>query len=308
MSSYAPAAAVRRRTAARAWRLRGVYAFLVPSFLLLLAFDYLPFVLAIWRSLYDWNGLTIANYIGLQNYQEILADRYFWTSVRVVLIILAFNLTLPLLGPILVAEAIFNLVSRRSQYFWRTLLIVPAVVPMLVHLLLWRFIYNPVNGPANLLLKSLGLPPQTWLADANLALPAYLAIGFPWAGGVWMLIYLAGLINISQEVVDASVIDGASRFRRILHIDLPLIMGQLKLSVILTCIGTLQQFVGIFVLTAGGPNFATYVPGMYLYDSGFGRGRMGFASAIGVIIFVAVLALTYVNQRYMKSSVEYEAK
>jgi raffinose/stachyose/melibiose transport system permease protein len=308
VSSSSPAAIARARTLPRAWRLRGVYVFLVPAFLLLIAFDYLPFALAIWRSFYDWNGLTIANFIGIQNYQEILNDRYFWTSVRVVGIILLFNLTLPLIGPILVAEAIFNLVSKRSQYFWRTLLIVPAVVPMLVHLLLWRFIYNPFNGPANLLLKSLGLPPQTWLADQNLALASYLAIGFPWAGGVWMLIYLAGLINIPNEVIDASIIDGASRFRRILHIDLPLIMGQIKLSLILTCIGTLQQFVGIFVLTAGGPNFATYVPGMYLYDSGFGRGRMGFASAVGVMIFVVVLALTYVNQRYMKSSVEYEAR
>ena len=307
MISPSPAAA-RVRSAPRAWRLRGVYVFLVPSFLLLIAFDYLPFVLAIWRSLYDWNGTTISNFIGLQNYQEILTDSYFWGSVRVISIILAFDMTLPLLGPILVAEAIFNLRSTRAQYFWRTLLIVPAVVPMLVHLLLWRFIYNPVNGPANLLLKSLGLPPQTWLADASLALPAYLAIGFPWAGGVWMLIYLAGLINIPNEVIDASVIDGASRFRRILHIDLPLITGQIKLSLILTCIGTLQQFVGIFILTAGGPNFSTYVPGLYLYEAGFGRGRMGYASAVGVIIFLVVLALTYVNQRYMESSTEYEAR
>lgn len=288
--------------------MRGVYAFLVPAFVLLILFDYVPFFLAIWRSLYDWNGTTISNFVGLENYCEILADTYFWTSVKVIAVILAFNLTLPLFGPLLVAEAIFNLVSRRSQYFWRTLLIVPAVVPALVHLLLWRFIYNPVNGPANMLLKALGLPPQTWLADSNLALPAYLFIGFPWAGGVWMLIYLAGLINISTEVIDASVIDGASRFRRIIHIDMPLILGQIKLSVILTCIGTLQQFVGIFILTAGGPSFSTYVPGLYLYDSGFGRGRMGFASAIGVIIFMVVLVLTYLNQRYMKSAVEYEAK
>jgi ABC-type sugar transport system permease subunit len=280
----------------------------VPSLLLLVACDYLPFVLAIWRSLYDWNGMTISNFVGLQNYHEIFSDGYFWTSVKVVAIILAFNLTLPLIGPILVAEAIFNLTSKRSQYFWRTLLIVPAVVPVLVHLLLWRFIYNPVNGPANLLLKSLGLPPQTWLADASLALPAYLAIGFPWAGGVWMLIYLAGLMNIPNEIVDASVIDGATRFRRILHIDLPLITGQIKLSLILTCIGTLQQFVGIFILTAGGPSFSTYVPGLYLYDQGFGRGRMGYASAVGVVIFAVVLGLTYLNQRYMKSSVEYEAR
>ena len=292
----------------RAWRLRGVYLFLLPSLVLLAVFDYWPFVLALWRSLYDWNGMTISNYIGFQNYVEIFQDKYFWQSVQVVVIILIFNMTLPLIGPILVAEAIFNLASTRAQYFWRTLLIVPAVVPYLVHLLLWKFIYNPVNGPANLLLAALGLPPQTWLADSSLALPSYLFIGFPWAGGVWMLIYLAGLINIPTEIIDASIIDGATRLRRIVHMDMPLIMGQIKLSIILTCINTIQQFVGLFILTSGGPNFATYVPGLYLYDKGFGSGRMGYASAVGVLIFFAVLLFTYINQRYVKSSVEYEAK
>ena len=177
----------------------------------------------------------------------------------------------------------------------------------MVSLLLWKFIFHPVGGPANLLLKGLGLPPQTWLADPDLVLPSYLFIGFPWAGGVWMLIYLAGLMNISPEVLDASTIDGATRLQRILRIDLPLIVGQIKLSAVLTCIGTLQNFAGILILTGGGPSFATYVPGLYLYIKGFADRRMGYASAVGVIIFSVMFMLTYFNMKYIRTSAEYEA-
>lgn len=289
------------------WRKRTAYLFLVPMFTLLLVFEYYPFLTALYRSFFIWDGFALSTFVGLDNYKEILSDAIFWKSIKVVLIMLGFSLTFPLAGPIVAAELVFNLRSARMRYFWRVVMIIPAIVPGMVGILLWGFIYNPQDGFLNLLLKALHLPTQTWLGDPKLALPSLLFMGFPWVGGTWMLVYLAGLLNIPGEIIDACIVDGCSTFRRIVAIDLPLLLGQIKLSVILTCIGALQGFVTVMVLTDGGPFFATMVPGLYLFRQAFGRSRLGYASAVGVLLFIAILGLTVINNRYVKSSVEYEA-
>jgi len=289
------------------WRMRTAYLFLLPMFILLATFQYWPFILAIARSFYIWDGHALSKFIWFDNYVDILSDPIFWKSMRVVAISTVFNLTLPLAGPIISAELLFNLHNQRARYFWRVVMIIPSVVPGMVGTLLWGYIYNPQNGFLNLMLKSVGMQPQTWLADPKLALPSLLFVGFPWVGGTWMLVYLAGLLNISRDIVDASVVDGCSVWRRIWSIDLPLLLGQIKLSVILTCMGTLQGFVGTLVLTGGGPFYATIVPGIYLYNQAFGRSRLGYASAVGVIMSILILGLTIINNRYVKSSVEYDA-
>jgi raffinose/stachyose/melibiose transport system permease protein len=291
----------------RIWRQRVAYLFLVPMFVLLLTFEYYPFGLAIFRSFFIWDGFATTIFVGLGNYIDILKDPIFWKSIRVVLIMMFFDLTIPLAGPVIAAEMVFNLHNERMRYFWRVVMIIPAVVPGLVNILLWGFIYNPQDGFLNVTLKLLHLPTQIWLADPKLALPCFLFIGFPWVGGTWMLVYLAGLINIPTEVIDASIVDGCGPLRRIIAIDLPLILGQLKLRMILTCMGALQQFVSVLVLTDGGPYFATMVPGLYLFRQAFDRNRLGYASAVGVILFVFIFVLTFINNRYVKSSVEYEA-
>jgi raffinose/stachyose/melibiose transport system permease protein len=276
-------------------------------FVLLFTFEYYPFALAIFRSLFIWDGFAKSIFVGLGNYIDILRDPIFWKSIRVVLIMMLFELTIPLAGPLISAELLFNLRNERMRYFWRVVMIIPAIVPGLVNILLWGFIYNPQDGFLNVILKMLHLPTQIWLADPSLALPCLLFIGFPWAGGVWMLVYLAGLINIPSEIIDASIVDGCGPLRRVFAIDLPLILGQIKLRVILTCMGALQSFVSVLVLTDGGPYFATMVPGLYLFRQAFDRSRLGYASAVGVILFLIILILTFTNNRYVKSSVEYEA-
>jgi raffinose/stachyose/melibiose transport system permease protein len=289
------------------WRKRTAYLFLLGTFALLITFEYWPFILAVVRSFFVWDGRSLQKFTGVSNYVQILTDPVFWKAMRNVAIMMAFNLTLPLAGPIVSAELLYNLRSQRARYFWRVVMIIPSVVPGMVGTLLWGYIYNAQNGFLNIMLKSVGLPPQTWLSDPKLALPSLLFVGFPWVGGTWMLVYLAGLLNIPSEIKDASVVDGCSTWRRIVAIDLPLLLGQIKLSVILTCMGTLQGFVGTLVLTNGGPFFATIVPGIYLYNQAFGRSRLGYASAVGVIMSVLILGLTIINNKYVKSSVEYEA-
>jgi len=298
------APAVRRRASLpqRIWRMRLVYAFLVPAFVLLAIFEYWPTYLVLKEAFYDWDGFRINSYVGLANFQELAHDPVFRQSLRNIFIILVFYLTIPFAMPIVIAETVFNLASERAQKFWRVFLLIPAIVPFLVILLLWQYLYNPVDGFLNNVLKALGQPPQLWLSSPTTSLRSYMAIEFPWASGTYMLIYLAGLQNIAQDVIDASRLDGASTWTRILRIDLPLIMGQIKLIAVLTIIQTFQRFVGVLILTDGGPANATMLPGLYLFQRAFQSHRLGYASAVGLTIFLFILTLTLINQFLLKSS------
>ncbi len=285
----------------RLWRLRLVYAFLMPAFVLLVLFEYYPAFLAFKESFFDWDGFRIENFIGLANFQELFRDPVFILSIKHISLIFLFQLTVPFLMPIVIAEAIFNLASERMQKFWRVFLLIPVIVPNLVTLLLWQYLYNPVDGFLNTVLHAMGQQPQLWLSAPKSALWSYIFIGFPWASVTSMLIYLAGLQNIPQDVLDASKLDGAGTWRRIFTIDLPLIRGQIKLFAVLTIIETFQRYVFIYILTEGGPANATMVPGVYLFLKAFQSYRLGYASAVGLVMFLFILVLTLINNFLLKS-------
>ncbi len=285
----------------RMWRMRLMYLFILPAFLLLAIFEYYPSVLVFREAFYDWDGFRINNFIGLANFRELARDPVFHTSLKNIFIILVFYLTIPFAMPIIIAEVIFNLVSERAQKFWRVFMLVPAIVPFLVILLLWQYLYNPVDGFLNNVLKSAGQEPKLWLSSPQTSLRSYMLIEFPWASGTYMLIFLAGLQNISQDIIDASRLDGASTWTRIFRIDLPLIMGQIKLIAILTVIQTFQRFVGVLILTDGGPANSTMLPGLYLFQRAFQSHRLGYASAVGLVIFLFILILTLINQFLLKT-------
>ncbi|MDI7246479.1 MAG: sugar ABC transporter permease [Bacillota bacterium] len=303
---------MKRRTVRREIeRKKFVYLFLAPTFVLLLLFEYYPAVSAVYHSFFDWDGFYVNRFIGLANYREILFDDWVLrTSVANMLKLMAFGLGVGLVMPIFVAEVLFSLRSIRWKYIYRVLLVLPALIPGIVGMLLWGYIYEPTYGLANQLLRAVGLGSlaREWLGDPKVALYALMFMGFPWVGGIGVLIYLAGLQNIPQEVLDCCKLDGAHGIIRFFKVDLPLIMGQVKLNVIMGFIGGIQGFGVQLILTKGGPGFATMVPGLVLYDNAFKYGRMGYASAIGVCMFVTIMGLTYANMKYLKSGIEYQAK
>jgi raffinose/stachyose/melibiose transport system permease protein len=131
-------------------------------------------------------------------------------------------------------------------------------------------------------------------------------MGFPWVGGVTMLIYLAGFMAIPREIIDAAIVDGAVGWHRFWHIELPLIQGQLKLTVVLAFIGNLQGFQTQLIMTNGGPGYATMVPGLRLYQAAVVDGKLGYASAIGLILFIVIFSLTLINQRYISGGQQFE--
>jgi raffinose/stachyose/melibiose transport system permease protein len=291
------------------WSTLQAYLFLLPTFALIGLFSYYPAVLALYHSLTDWNGVLIAKYVGLNNFREMVRDQVLLASLSNMLTVVLWSLIITLTVPLLVAELIYSLRSHRAQYWYRLLFVAPIVVPFVVTLLVWRFIYDPDLGLLNALLDRLGIAYQSrWLGDPNLALYCLLFIGFPFAAGTNVLIYLAGLQGIGESVIDAAKLDGAVGLRRIISIDLPLIMGQVRLLGILSLIGGIQGFGAQLVLTRGGPGYATMVPGMWMYETAFSYSRMGYASAIGTSMFIVILGLTLVIMRSVESSTEYTPK
>jgi ABC-type sugar transport system permease subunit len=236
-------------------------------------------------------------------------DRYLTIGIANMVILILAGAVKTLTFPLFVAEIIFHLRSRATQYWARTAFVVPTVVPAVATILVWRFIYDPNLGLANQFLKSVGLSAWThsWLGEPGYALGAIIGIGFPWVGAFPLLVLYAGLIAIPAELLEAATVDGASPLRRIWSLHLPLLLSQVKLLLILVFIGGIQDFTGIFILTEGGPLDSTYVPGLELYFNATRFDRLGYASAIGVVLFIVIMAVTIVQLRFVRSATEYQA-
>jgi raffinose/stachyose/melibiose transport system permease protein len=237
-----------------------------------------------------------------------LEDKELLISAWHMLLLVLANLLLQV-PSVLLAVVLYHLRSKRVQYGFRVLFVMPMVVPGMVGMLLWMFIYNPQVGLLNRALATLGIIPSplsgpTWLADTNLALVSLMFMGFPYINPIALLIYLAGLERIPQDLNDAALIDGASALQRFWRVEIPMILGQIKLMFILGIIGGIQDYGRVLIMTGGGPYNATTVPGLIMYNRAFRYAQMGYASAIGVVMFLVILGLTVINMRYFRTHEE----
>ena len=298
-----------RRGLETVWRARFSYLLILPTLLLLLTFNYYPAFSGLYHAFTDWNPVGHSPWVGLENFRFLMGDRFFLSSFRNALILVVVSIAKTLTVPLLVAELIFNLKNRYTQYWMRTMFVIPIVLPAVVEILVWNNIYDPSIGLLNEALKLMGLEEWTrvWYGDPNVALSSIIFIGVPWVNAFALLIFYGGLISISDEIIDSSKVDGANVFRRFWSIDLPLLMGQVKLLLILNFINAVQTFELVFLTTGGGPGDATYVPALELYYMAMRMDRMGVASAIGMILFLIILAGTIINMRYVRTSTEFEA-
>ena len=286
-------------------RYRQAYLMITITFILLLTFNYYPAFMGLYRAFFIYDIGKAPIFTGVNNFITLFtADKVFIDSFRNVAIQTVWRVFSALVFPFLAAELIFGLSNPSHKYAYRLAMILPIVVPGMVYLLLWQFIYDGTHGLLNALLKSIGLASwqRPWLGDPRTALGAVTLMGFPWVGGVNVLIYLAGLQGITSEIIDSAKIDGCVGGQRIWFIDIPLIRPQLKLIAVLSIIGALQGWGAMFVMTKGGPGYATMVPGLWMYNNAFFWNKMGYASAIGMVLFIVILALTVINMKFVKSA------
>ena len=286
------------------WQNKMAYLLLSPLIIGLLITCYYPPISGLYHSFFDWNVTGSATFIGLDNFKELFSDPVFLNSVPTLLKLMLPRLLISVVVPLIMAELIFSVKNKKWQYNYRVMVLLPMVAPGMVYTLLWQKIYDPQLGLLTTILRGLGLIGQdqivNWLGDVNLVIPSLIFMGFPWIGGTSVLIYMSGLMDISGEVIEATVLDGCSTLQRIIHIDLPLLMGQVKYFLVFGLIGAIQDYNSQLILTEGGPGYTTYVPGYYMYIKAFTANRMGYASAVGFVMFIVIFLLTIFIMRYKK--------
>ncbi len=209
--------------------------------------------------------------------------------------------------PIIAAVVLHHIISDRAGYAYRIMFVIPMVVPAMVFFLMWKYFYEPNAGVLNEVLRSAGLLESTeiiqWLSSEVLVIPSLVFAGFPWVGAFGVLIYLAGLQNIPEDIYEAAEIDGAGAFRIFRTIELPLIMTQIRITLVLMMIRTVQQWqnVYLFVGESGGPNGVATVPGLLVFREAFSRGYFGYGCAVGFLLFLVTLILTFFNNKFVRT-------
>ena len=278
----------RRWTRRLNWR---VYLVLLPTFAVLGVLAYYPSISGIWHSFYNWRPGYSSPFVGFANYRTMFADHQWWSSFRNLGVIFVASVTIMWVVPILASELVISLRSKRLQHLFRILLIVPLAFPGVVTALVWSFMYDPNDGVINRFLRAVGLGSwaHNWVGDPHTALGALLAIGFPWVAGLPFLVMLATLQNIPAEIFEAAALDGAGRLRRLVHIDLPLMAGQIKLLVFLAIVSTLHYGLAAYLVTSGGPDNSTQVPVLWIIGTAFQGQQWGYAAALSTTLFVITL-------------------
>jgi raffinose/stachyose/melibiose transport system permease protein len=284
-----------------------IYLLLLGPFTLLIVFNYIPAVSALWHAFTHWDPGKPAEWAGLSNFRELFQDPVFLKSIRNLFRLGLFVFVVNLTVPFLVAEMIYHLRSERWSYASRVALVLPMIVPGVVVFMIWQYIYSDA-GILTALLEGLGLQEwiRGWLSNPRTALWAVAFVGFPFAHGFNVLIYYAGLANIPSSILEAAEVDGLSGGGKILRIHVPLILGQIRLLTIVTVIGVVNGFESVYILTRdGGPGYETMVPGLYMFLNGFVFERMGYAAAIGLLMLVFLLGFTFLFNRVVRTE-DYE--
>ena len=298
MASPQSVARPKRRTFSLARRREALqgYIFIGPWILGFIFFILGPLIASLYYSFTYYPLLADPTWVGLQNYSTALfKDRIFWTSVERTALWAVITVPLGITGSFFAAV----LLNRRvfGKNVWRVLFFLPSLTPEVAAAVLWVWILQPDVGVVNGVIKAIfGIRGPNWLASPDWALPSLVLVSL-WTGigSIRMLIFLAGLQGVPQELYDASAVDGVNWWQKIWHITIPMISPTILLNLILGIIGSLQVFGLAFITTAGGPAYATYFYALHLYQTAFRSFDMGYGSALAWFLFVTILLLTLVQ-------------
>lgn len=273
------------------------YLYVLPAFLVYGLFLLYPLIRAGQFSLYDWPGFGPSEFVGLGNYVDLLGDRRFRDAVGHALTLIVFYSILPVVVGLVLA-AILRRGRVRGLGFFRVVIFMPQVIALVVVAVAWHQIYSP-TGLLNDVLRALGLGElaRGWLGDPNLALPAVGMIGFWLSTGLVMLLLLAGMGRIPNDLYEAARLDGAGPVREFFAISLPSVKAEITTALVLTIIAALKTFDLVYVTTSGGPGTATTVPSYEVYNRAFNLKEVGSASAVAIVLTVLVFGINVVISR-----------
>lgn len=276
------------------------YLFLVPYLILFGIFLILPLLYGFGLSFYRWEMLSTApaKFIGIDNYQEAITSSYFQQALYATIKFVV--LSVPIIVGIGLLFAVgIDVVARKRQSWYRAAYFFPTLISISVVGILWRWFYNPEFGILNAYLSYLGLK-IPWITDKVWAMQSIVLMTLWWTVGGPMVILLAGLQHIPERYYEAAAIDGATAFRRFWYITLPLLKPVLLLVIVLNIIGSFQVFGQAFMVTRGGPEFATRVLVQYIYETAFTNYRMGYGAAMSWLLFLVIAVFSFLQFRLLR--------
>jgi len=280
---------------------RAAWWFVAPALLVIAVFFFLPIVAALLISLTDFDiyGLAdLANlrFVGFGNYLKLLQNPLFWQALGNTLYFVAVGVPLSI-GASLGAALLLHSRLARFKPFFRTALFAPVVTTLVAVAVIWRYMFNTRYGLLNYALGGLGIDPIDWLGDPHWAMPAIILFAVWKNFGYNMIIFLAGLQSIPEELYEAARIDGASVWRQFASVTLPMLSPVVMLVGILTIAGYFQLFAEPYVMTQGGPLQSTVSVLYFMYEEGFKWWNLGSASAVAFVLFLLIFAVTALQLR-----------
>lgn len=264
-----------------------------------------PTVVAVFMSFTDWSLASIPNWIGRQNYVNLFNDFIFKKSLFV-----TFYYAIGSVVATLVVSFFWALmlnVKLLGRSLFRTFFFIPSITPAVAVAMVWLTLYHPQFGLLNHVLKSIGLPALQWIYDEKQVIPAFIVMS-TWTIGYTITIFLAGLQGIPEYLYEASMLDGATWWHRLRYITIPMVTPTIFFNLLMGIIGALQGgFTQAYIMTSGGPNYASMFYTYYIFLTAFQYGKMGYACALSVIMFVITIFLTVLVFRTSRYWVHYEA-
>lgn len=275
-----------------------------PSMTIITVFIIIPIIYSLYMSLHDWNIMyNIKDFIGFDNYKEVLQDKRFFNALKNTLIYTVSYV--PILVILSLALAAFINEKFIASGFYKTVLFIPAITSMAIIAIIFRFLLDGDIGYVSLALRKLGFSVPDFLRDPETAMwSVVLTSVWRWVG-FYMVIFLSGFNSIPDSLYEAAEIDGAGKLRQFFSISLPLLMPTISFTLITNLINSFQVFDPVYVMTKGGPMFSTEVLVYYVYYMGFNVFDMGYASSMAFILFLIILVFTLIQLKgFMKSDSE----
>jgi raffinose/stachyose/melibiose transport system permease protein len=275
--------------------------FLLPALLIYVTLMLVPVFQSVFQSFYSWNGIARSpmKFVGTANYQRIFTDGKFLPSLVNVLYFMAggFLVLMP------ISFVLAHLITKKTRFrqFYKTSFFLPVVLPMTAVGLMWTYILYPDGGLVPVLLQKFGFEAPNYLGDPDIAIITVVLVNEWIFAGLNMLIFASGLVSIPKELYESAVIAGATGWQQLRYITLPLMGESFKIFSILCVTGCVRHFDLVFVMTGGGPSHATEVPATLLYNEAFKYRNFGTGNAIGVVILVIGIVLSYAMNRLFEA-------
>ncbi|HIZ82438.1 MAG TPA: sugar ABC transporter permease [Candidatus Mediterraneibacter pullistercoris] len=283
-------------------RRRWGVVFILPQLISLICFGIIPIVIAFVLSFYEWNGFTIPEFIGIDNFITVLKDPDMWTAIKNTAVYTVIYVPCSIVLALLLA-VVLNKVA--GKLFYRAVFFLPQVVTSVGIAVVWSWIYQPQFGILNMILRFFGFEGKEWLRDPSTAMGAVIVMSIWWGLGYNIVLFLAGLQNVPAAYVEAAKIDGATSKDIFFHITVPLISPTTLLVTITTMIDAFQVFDQMFLLTSGGPVKSTYTIVLHIYQTAFSEFEMGEASTISLFLFVVIVAISALQFKLSNKWVHY---